>query len=151
MPLAFRDATRDDIAAILQLSFDGAAAPGMVPPPEPANPATVSAFEAITADPNHRLIVAVEDGVVVGTLQISYIPGIAHNGLWRGLLEHVHIRPDRRGNGLGGKMMAWAIERCRERGCGIVQLTSNKLRPDAHRFYERLGFEKSHEGFKLKL
>ncbi len=151
MPLTFRDATSDDIVAILTLSYEGAAAPGMVPPPEHDNPATISAFEAITADPNHRLIVAVEDGLVVGTVQISYIPGIAHNGLWRGLLEHVHIRTDRRGNGLGGKMMAWAIERCRERGCGIVQLTSNKLRNDAHRFYERLGFEKSHEGFKLKL
>ena len=114
MPLTFRDATRDDIAAILMLSYEGAAAPGMNKPPEPDSPATLSAFEAIDTDPNHRLIVAVEDGLIVGTLQISYIPGIGHNGLWRGQIEYVHIRSDRRGNGLGGTMMQWAIDRCRE-------------------------------------
>ncbi len=151
MPLTFRDAARADIATILTLSFEGAATPGTVETPEPDNPATLSAFEAIAADPNHRLIVAEEDGLIVGTLQISFIPGLSRNGQWRGQIENVHIRADRRGNGLGGEMMEWAIARCRERGCALVQLTSNKLRTDAHRFYERLGFERSHEGMKLKI
>ena len=151
MTLSFRDATRDDIGFILQLSFDGAAAPGLNAAPEPDNPSTLAAFDAISADPNHRLIVAERDGQRVGTLQISFVPGLANNGLWRGMLENVHIAAAERGRGLGGEMVGWAIERCRERGCGVVQLTSNKLRKDAHRFYERLGFAKSHEGFKLKL
>jgi GNAT superfamily N-acetyltransferase len=69
----------------------------------------------------------------------------------RGLLENVHIRADQRGTGLGSQMVQWAIERCREAGCGLVQLTSNKVRTDAHRFYTRLGFAQTHEGFKLKL
>ncbi len=151
MPLTFRDATRADIGVILMLSFEGAAAPGLVVPPEPDSPGTLAAFTAIAADPNHRLIVAERDGEVVGTLQFSFLPGLANNGMWRGQLENVHIRADQRGKGLGGEMVAWAVARCRERGCAVVQLTSNKLRSDAHRFYERLGFVKSHEGFKLKL
>ncbi len=151
MPLIFRDATRADIADILELSYQGAAAPGLVPEPEPDSPETLAAFEAITRDPHHRLIVAECDGEMVGTIQITFLPGIANNGLWRGQLENVHVRADRRGRGHGEKMVRWAIARCREQGCAIVQLTSNKLRTDAHRFYERLGFVKSHEGLKLKL
>ena len=131
------------------MSFDGAAAPGLVHPPEPDNPRTLAAFDAIRSDPNHRLVVAERDGEIVGTVQISFIPGLANNGAWRGQLENVHIRADQRGKGLGGEMIEWAIKRCRKKGCAMVQLTSNKLRTDAHRFYERLGFKKSHEGFKL--
>lgn len=151
MPLTFRDATRADLAAILDLSFAGAAAPGLVVEPQPGHPNTIAAFDAINADPNHRLVAAELDGDIVGSVQISFIPGLANNGMWRGLIENVHIRADRRGQGLGGQMIEWAIERCREKGCSVVQLTSNKLRKDAHRFYERLGFTASHEGFKLKL
>ena len=151
MPLIYRDAERADLKTILQLSFDGAAAPGLVQTPEPDNPQTLAAFDAIQSDPNHRIIVAEHDGEIVGTVQISFLPGLANNGAWRGQLENVHIRGDQRGKGLGGEMIEWAVERCREKGCAVVQLTSNKLRTDAHRFYERLGFKKSHEGFKLKL
>jgi GNAT superfamily N-acetyltransferase len=151
MPLAFRDATRADIAIILDLSYRGAAAPGMVPEPEPDSPNVLAAFDALACDPHHRLIVAEIDGEVVGTMQITFLPGLANNGLWRGQIENVHVRADRRGRGYGGEMVQWAIARCREQGCGIAQLTSNKLRTDAHRFYERLGFTKSHEGFKLPL
>jgi GNAT superfamily N-acetyltransferase len=151
MTLTFRDATRADLPIVLQLSYDGAAAPGLAAVPEPDSPSTIAAFEAIKADPNHRVLVAEEDGEVVGTIQISFLPGLANNGAWRGQLENVMVRSDKRGNGVGGRMVAWAIERCRERGCATVQLTSNKVRKDAHRFYERLGFAKSHEGLKLKL
>jgi len=151
MPLTFRDATSADLAAILELSFTGAAAPGLVAEPQPDHPGTRAAFEAIEADPNHRLVVIEQDGAIVGTIQISFLPGLANNGRWRGQLENVHIRADKRGQGLGTRMIEWAIARCHEKGCGVVQLTSNKLRGNAHRFYEQLGFEKSHEGFKLKL
>ena len=71
--------------------------------------------------------------------------------MWRGLVESVHIIPEERNKGFGSEMMRWAVERCRSRGCGTVQLTSNKRRTDAHRFYEALGFARSHEGFRLFL
>ena len=88
---------------------------------------------------------------MVGTLQVTIIPGLPRFGMKRGLLENVHVRPDQRGNGIGTQMVQWAISYCREAGCGLVQLTSNKLRLDAHRFYRTLGFEATHEGFKLFL
>jgi GNAT superfamily N-acetyltransferase len=88
---------------------------------------------------------------VVGTLQLSFIPGIAHTGTWRGQIEAVRIAADRRSSGLGQEMFEWAIAQCRGRGCRLVQLTTDKSRPDAHRFYERLGFVASHLGYKLTL
>src|SRR4051812_9741644 len=110
------------------------------------------AFAAVDADPAHFLAVAeVAGGEVVGTLHLTVLPGIARRGLTRALVESVHVRPDRRGQGVGGELMRWVIAEARARGCGVVQLTSNKARPDAHRFYERLGFEASHVGFKLVL
>jgi GNAT superfamily N-acetyltransferase len=152
--LSFRDAVPADIATILILSHAGDARGKDTPPLDPAtldDPRYRAAFDEITADPKHRLIVAEKNGEVVGTIQLSFIPGMPNFGMKRGLLENVHIRNDQRGSGLGTEMVTWAIERCREAGCGVVQLTSNKLRLDAHRFYEKLGFAKSHEGFKLKL
>lgn len=152
--LTFRDATPADIATMIRLSHAGDARGSETPPLDPAtleDPRYRAAFDALAADPGHRLIVAERHGEIVGTLQISFIPGLPNFGMKRGLLENVHIRADQRGSGLGTEMVQWAIERCREAGCGLVQLTSNKLRLDAHRFYERLGFAKSHEGFKLRL
>lgn len=152
--LTFRDATPDDIATMVQLSHAGDARGADTPPLDPAtlsDPRYRVAFDEIAADPKHRLIVAERNGEVIGTMQISYLPGLPAFGMKRGLLENVHIHADQRGTGLGTQMVTWAIERCREAGCGVVQLTSNKVRLDAHRFYEKLGFAKSHEGFKLKL
>ena len=152
--LTFRDATPADIATIITLSHAGDARGQDTPPLDPAtldDPRYRTAFDEITADANHRLIVAERDGEVVGTLQISIVPGLPRFGMRRGLLENVHIRADQRGSGLGTAMVTWAIERCRDAGCGMIQLTSNKVRLDAHRFYEKLGFAKSHEGFKLML
>lgn len=152
--LTFRDAIPADIPIMLQLSHAGDARGADTPPLDPASltdPRYRAAFDEIAADPKHRLVVAEKDGEVVGTLQISYLPGLPNFGMKRGLLENVHIRSDLRGGGYGSVMVKWAIERCREAGCGLVQLTSNKVRHDAHRFYEKLGFAKSHEGFKLKL
>ena len=152
--LTFRDADPADIATIIGLSHAGDARGKDTPPLDPAtlaDPRYRAAFDEITADDKHRLIVAERDGEIVGTIQLSFIPGMPNFGMKRGLLENVHIRADQRGSGLGTHLVTWAIQRCREAGCGVVQLTSNKVRLDAHRFYEKLGFVKSHEGFKLKL
>ncbi len=152
--LTYREATPADIKTILTLSHAGDARGKDTPPLDPAtldDPRYRAAFEVIDADPRQRLIVAERNGEVVGTLQISTVPGLNQFGMTRGLLENVHIRTDQRGTGLGTEMVLWAIEQCRQSGCGMVQLTSNKVRLDAHRFYEKLGFAKSHEGFKLKL
>ncbi|MEO1334203.1 MAG: GNAT family N-acetyltransferase, partial [Myxococcota bacterium] len=97
------------------------------------------------------LAVAEDDGQLVGTLQISYLPGLSHRGAWRGQIEAVRIAKVTRGHGVGHAFVKWAIEQCRARGCMMVQLTSDKTRLDAHRFYERLGFVPSHTGFKLPL
>lgn len=152
--LIYRDARPEDIATMLILSHAGDARGPDTPPLDPetlTDPRYRAAFDEIVADPNHRLIVVEQNGEVVGTLQISYLPGLPRFGMKRSILENVHIRADQRGKGLGSQMIAWAIERSREAGCGIVQLTSNKSRLDAHRFYRKLGFEQTHEGFKLFL
>ena len=152
--VTFRDALPGDIPTMLLLSHAGDARGANTPP---LDPATLTdhryrdAFDAITADPNNRLIVAELNDEVIGTLQITFVPGMPNFGMKRGMLENVHIRADQRGTGYGAAMVKWAIERCREAGCGNVQLTSNKVRKDAHRFYVKLGFVNSHEGFKLTL
>jgi GNAT superfamily N-acetyltransferase len=108
-------------------------------------------FEAVDADPAQLLAVAELDGEVVGTFQLTVIRGIARRGMTRALLEAVHVHPNHRSHGVGGAMMRWAIEESRRRNCNLVQLTSNTTRPEAHRFYERLGFQPTHVGFKLPL
>jgi GNAT superfamily N-acetyltransferase len=109
------------------------------------------AFESLDADPAHLLVVADADSQVVATLQLSFIPGLARRGALRAQIEAVRVHADRRGSGIGGAMIAWAIDEARRRGCALVQLTSDKQRAEAHRFYSALGFTASHEGFKLIL
>ncbi|SFA90717.1 Ribosomal protein S18 acetylase RimI [Rhizobium sp. NFR07] len=112
----------------------------------------LEAFAAIEADPNQLLAVAVDDDDrVIGCLQLSFIPGLSRSGMWRGQIESVRISAAHRGGGLGTVMIEWAMEQARLRGCGLVQLTSDKQRPEAIRFYEKLGFVASHEGLKLDL
>lgn len=96
-------------------------------------------------------MVADRDGEVVGTLQLTIIPGLSRKGSTRSLIEGVRVHASERGNGLGARMIEWAIEESRRQGCALVQLTSDATRTDAHRFYERLGFTGSHVGFKLQL
>jgi GNAT superfamily N-acetyltransferase len=110
-----------------------------------------AAFAAIDADPNQLFVVGDEDGQVVACLQLSFIPGLSLQGMLRGQIESVRIASARRGGGLGHAMLEWAIAECRRRGCGLVQLTMNKSRADALRFYQSLGFVATHEGFKLTL
>lgn len=109
------------------------------------------AFQAIDANPDNELIVASLDGEIVGTLQLTFIPGLSFRGGWRAQVEAVRVRDDLRNLGIGTRLMEWVIARARERGCKLMQLTTNIARVDAHRFYRRLGFEPSHVGMKLKL
>jgi GNAT superfamily N-acetyltransferase len=110
------------------------------------------AFAAIDADPAQLLVVLRDERRrVVGTLQLTFIAGLARRGAWRAQIEAVRIREDLRGRGLGRQLMSWAIQEASRRDCAVVQLTSDKRRADAHRFYGRLGFAASHDGFKLRL
>lgn len=135
----------DDIVALLADDMLGSTRES------PGDPCYAEAFAAIERDPNQFLAVAEEDGAIVGCLQLSFIPGLSRRGLWRGQIESVRVASSRRGSGLGRTLFDWAIAECRRRGCGLVQLTTDKARPDAHRFYESLGFVASHEGMKLAL
>ena len=144
----FRRATAGDLPAIVALLADDMLGASREVPGDPAYDA---AFAAIAADANQFLAVVEEGGRIVGCLQLSFIPGLSRRGMWRGQVESVRIAASHRGAGLGRRMFAWAIEECRARGCGLVQLTTDKARPDARRFYESLGFVASHEGMKLAL
>jgi GNAT superfamily N-acetyltransferase len=147
-----RPARREDVPAIVALlaedelstGGEGADGDGGLEP-------YLRAFDAVDADPAHLLVVVEAGGEVVATLQLSVLPSLPHRGALRGQLEGVHVRADHRGGGLGGALVGWAVDEARRRGCTQVQLTSQKRRVDAHRFYERHGFARSHEGFKLLL
>ncbi|MFC7305976.1 GNAT family N-acetyltransferase [Streptomyces monticola] len=147
--LEIRPATRDDLAAIVDMLADdtlGAQreSPGDLTPYE-------AAFARLAEDPHQHLVVAEREGRVVGTLQLTVIPGLSLQGSTRALIEAVRIHADERGSGLGTRLIEWAIDESRRLDCQLVQLTSNAGRTDAHRFYERLGFTASHVGFKLQL
>jgi GNAT superfamily N-acetyltransferase len=151
MPLTFHAAVPADLTFILDLVVRDNVGPSEDAGMDPADPCYREALAALDADPNQELLVARLDGEPVGCLQLTYIPGLMRRGMWRLLVEMVHIAPDYRSRGLGSEMMAEAHRRGRARGCGMVQLTSNKARADAHRFYRRLGYQQSHEGFKFFL
>ncbi|WP_214104867.1 GNAT family N-acetyltransferase [Acrocarpospora catenulata] len=148
--MVIRLAERDDVPTIVALLNDDAVSRsrGVV---DGTTDDHWAAFDAITEDPNNELVVAELGGVIVGTMQLTYLPGLSRNGAWRLQVEAVRVAEAHRGKGLGRTMIDWAIERGRARGCALVQLTSDKQRVDAHRFYVALGFAASHEGFKLKL
>lgn len=149
--MIFRRATYTDLPSIVRLLADDALGSSREDISLPLSEAYTSAFRAIGADPNQFLAVACEAGEIVGTLQMSFIPGLARTGAWRGQIEAVRIAAHHRGGGLGRRMFEWAIEECRKRGCTLIQLTSDKDRQGAHRFYEQLGFIDTHIGYKLTL
>ena len=109
------------------------------------------AFEQIQSDVNQYAAIFEIHGETIGCLQITFIPGLSRRGSLRGQIEGVRVSRDFRGKGYGTQMIAWAIKKCRDRGCRMVQLTSDKTRENAIQFYEKFGFVKSHEGFKLTL
>lgn len=148
--MIFRRALEGDLPAILGLLVDdrlGAARDSL---DELAPYQT--AFAQIDADPQQLLAVAEDEaGRVVGTLQLTFIPGLSRGGALRGQIEAVRVASSLRGRGIGAEMIGWAVEECRRRGCAMVQLTTDRSRTDAHRFYDRLGFEASHLGYKMVL
>ena len=149
--LTFRDARRSDLLVIVRLLADdtlGSTREAML---DPLPSSYASAFEDIERDPRNELLVAEDAGTVVGVLQVTYIPGLTYQGGERAQIEGVRVAASHRGRGVGREMIERAIERARTRGCRLVQLTTDKRRPDAHRFYESLGFVASHEGMKLRL
>nr|WP_241668189.1 GNAT family N-acetyltransferase [Pedococcus bigeumensis] len=147
--VVLRRATAADVGAIVALIADdqlGATRD------DPANLAAyLPAFAAIDADPAQLLVVLDDGGTVVGTMQVSFIPGLSRGGAMRGQIEAVRVAASHRGRRLGEQMIRWAVEESGRRGCALVQLTTDKSRADAQRFYERLGFTASHEGFKMTL
>ncbi len=147
----FRSATRADVPAIVAMLSDdplGSQREEFCNPlPEPY----FAAFDAIEADLHHELVVAESEGRVVGTLQLSFLPYLTYRGGWRAQIEAVRVARNLRGGGIGARLVQWAVDRAQGRGCHLVQLTTDKTRPDAIQFYEQLGFRPTHEGMKLHL
>jgi GNAT superfamily N-acetyltransferase len=146
--VTFRPAVLADLPAIMALLADDdiARSRGGYNGPLPSE-----AFAEIDADPRNELIVAISGRMIVGTCQLTFIPGLSRGGAERMTIEAVRVRADLRGAGIGRRMMAYALDRARERGCVLAQLTTDKRRVAAHRFYESLGFVASHEGMKKTL
>jgi GNAT superfamily N-acetyltransferase len=143
-----RRAARADLSAIVAMLADDVLGQSRE---SPGDPAYAAAFEAMERDPNQFPAVLEDAGEVVGYLQLTFIPGLSLRGMLRGQIESVRVASSRRGQRLGHVMLQWAIEECRRRGCGVVQLAMNKTRDDTLRFYKSLGFVASHEGLKLSL
>lgn len=149
--VTFRPARREDLPSIVRMLAEDDLGSQREQYEEPLPESYFSAFEQIDNDPNHKLIVAELDGEVVGTLHLMFLPSISFQGGLRAQVESVRVDGKVRGRGIGSEMMEWAIEKARARGAHLVQLTTHRSREDAHRFYERLGFTKSHVGMKLSL
>ena len=143
-----RTATKADLPAILALLADDPLGKTRETTDETAY--TV-AFDAIAADPNQQMAVAELSGAVIGYMQITYIPGLSRGGAWRGQVESVRIATPFRSQGIGAQFFHWAFAQCKARNCALVQLTTDTRRPDALRFYDRLGFAASHHGLKRSL
>ena len=147
----FRHAISQDLPQLVAMLADDDLGAQREDSSQPLNSNYRTAFDAIDRDPNNILVVAEVGQSIIGMLQLTFIPYLTHIGSWRCLIEGVRIHPDFRGKGLGRTLIEWSIEVARKRQCQIVQLTSDKQRPEALRFYESLGFKATHEGFKLKL
>jgi len=151
-PITIREARREDVAAIVRLLADDHLGAGREVVSDPPLAAYFEAFEKVAADPRNLLAVA-EDagGHVVGTLQMTFIPGLSNQGAELALIEAVRVDSALRGQGLGQVLVGWALDEARRRGCRFVELFTHNSRVDAQRFYERLGFEKSHAGMRRGL
>ncbi|CAM4486832.1 GNAT family N-acetyltransferase [Corallococcus exiguus] len=149
--ITFRNARATDLPTIIQLLANDDIARSRTGYAEEVTPAVDAAFKEITADPNNEILVGEQDGQVVATLQVTYIPGLGRGGIRRALVEEVRVRSDLRGQRIGEALMNEAMEHARARGCALMQLTTDKRRHEAQRFYARLGFVASHEGMKRTL
>lgn len=148
MTLRFRKTLETDLSAIVDMLIDDELGRN-----REAGSADLTAYHnaflEIDADPNQFLCVAEIDDHIVGTLQLTFIPGLSRGGTKRGQIEAVRVAHGWRNEGVGRAMFKWAIEQCKNQHCSLIQLTTDKARPDAHRFYDSLGFEASHVGYKL--
>jgi GNAT superfamily N-acetyltransferase len=151
MKILIREASEFDLLPIIRMLADDFLGQQRERLEDPVPGSYLRAFREIEADPNNQLVVAELDGEVVGTLQLTSTPSISFQGGKRCTVESVRVDRKYRGRGIGREMMLWAIERAKAMGCISMQLTTNNDRVDAHRFYENLGFSKSHVGMKLKL
>ncbi len=149
--LSFRTARADDLPELVRMLADDALGSQREIHSDPIAAGYAEAFAAIKCDANNELVVAVVDDLVVGMLQITFISYLTYRGQWRALVEGVRVSSRVRSQGVGEAMLRWAIERARSRNCVMVQLTTDRAREDALRFYERLGFVPSHHGLKLHL
>lgn len=147
----FRFAVSADLPQLVSLLADDPLGARRECNVEPLPQGYRDAFAAIESDDNNELIVALLDGGIAGMLQITFIPYLTYQGGWRALIEGVRVAQQHRGKGLGKQLFEWAIRRAKERGCHLVQLTTDKSRPDALKFYMSLGFVASHDGMKLHL
>lgn len=150
--LVIRDAIESELPRIVELihlgTFDGVSSED---PSKPLPGAYLDAFRAIVTSGRGRVLVAELDGTIVGTVQYNVIPNLSHIGRPVAQLESFHVAEERRSQGIGEAILLFCVAEAREAGCFRIQLTSNKARADAHRFYFRLGFKASHEGMKLTL
>jgi len=149
--IEIRDAVEDDLAAIVGLLADDPIGATRERNDSPVPEAYVRALRAIEAQAGNQVVVAVDGGAVVGCLQLTLIPGLSRTGMTRAQIEGVRVDRAHRGAGVGEALIEYAVGRAKEAGCGLVQLTTDAARPDAHRFYARLGFEASHVGLKRAL
>ncbi len=147
----FRLATRADLSSIVRMLADDELGSQRERYQDPLPDSYFKAYEKIDSDPNHELIIAELDGDVVGTLHLMFLPSISFQGGLRAQVESVRVDVEYRSKGIGSKLMKWTIERAKDRGAHVVQLTTHRSREEAHRFYERLGFKGSHLGMKLSL
>jgi ribosomal protein S18 acetylase RimI-like enzyme len=146
-----RPARPDDLPAIVRLLADDHIGQSRERYEEPLPDAYRRAFAAIEADPHNEVVVMEDDGAIIGTLQLTVIPNLSYLGGTRAQIEGVRVDGRYRGKGIGRLLLEWAVARARDEGCHLVQLTADKTRPEAHHFYESLGFAASHEGMKLHL
>ena len=147
----FRPACRKDLARIVELLADDPLGAGRERFEDPLPASYDAAFDRIEASDGNILTVAELDGAVVGCLQMTFIPGLSNQGADLALIEGVRVDTALRSQGLGAQLIAHALEVARARGCQAVELFTHKSRTDAHRFYDRLGFEQSHVGYRIKL
>lgn len=149
--IRFRLAKRADLPAIVRMLAEDDLGSQRERYEDPLPEAYYVAFEQIDRNPNHELIVAEKDGEVIGTLHLMFLPSISFQGGLRAQIESVRVDKRFQSQGIGSAMMKWSMQRAKQRGAYVVQLTTHKTRVDAHRFYERLGFQGSHLGMKLSL
>jgi ribosomal protein S18 acetylase RimI-like enzyme len=148
--ITIRRARCDDVGAIVAMLADDAlgAARERIEDPLPA--CYFAAFDALDRDPNIQLMVAEEQGVVVGCLQLCILPGLSSQGASRALIEDVRVASKRRSRGIGEQLVRWAVSEARGKGCKLVELLTHHTRIDAQRFYERFGFQRSHVGMTMR-